>query len=160
MGAVKWACKWCEELRPLATFGISLFCIALFAYGLYTLRLWWTDNAPVVEFFGGEISAPTTRPEDMVVVYLHVRKFRDCPGFSQRRLTGDCGEHLLSEAATYRPGGFVGRVTLPFQVPHEVIPGDCAFQTHVWFVCNPIDLWRERHYASAPIPFKVLRHDE
>jgi len=160
MDQIKKVCQWCEEFRPLAIFGVSLFCIAIFSYGVYTIRSWWVDKSPVVEFFGGEVSAAVVRPSDMLIVYLNVRKLRDCPGVVQRRLTGECGEHLLSEATTYLSSGFAGRVTLPFQVPVEAIPGQCAFTVHTWFICNPFDLIRDRHYASTPIFFKVLRYDE
>lgn len=160
MGSVRKVCVWCEELRPLAQFGMGIVAVILFSYGVYTLRSWWTDTQPVVEFLGGEISATTARPDDLLIVYLHVRKLRDCPGISQRRLTGDCGEHLLSEAATFRPAGYVGRMTIPFQVPNEVIPGQCAFIAHAWFICNPFDFIRDRHYASPPIAFRVARYDE
>lgn len=134
--------------------------ILFVAYGVYSLHSWSLDTQPVVEFTHGEISATEARPNDLLIVYLNVRKSQDCPGISQRRLTGECGEHILSESMTYRPGGFVGRVMLTFQVPEAAIPGPCAFQVHTWFVCNPFDLWHGRHYESKPIPFKVLRYDE
>ena len=160
MDALEKACKWCDHMRPLALFGMSLVSLALFLYGAHTLRSWYLDTDPVAEFLGGEISATLARPDDLLIVYLHVKKFRECAGVSQRRLTGECGEHVLSEAATYRPAGFSGRITLPFQVPNEVIPGHCAFQVHAWFICNPFDFLRDRHYASPPIAFRVLRYDE
>lgn len=160
MGQIKKICRWCEELRPLVSFGMSVVAVILFAYGVYTLRSWWIDRNPVVEFFGGEISESVVRPNDLLVIYLNIRKLRDCPGVSQRRLTGECGEHILSETATYLSAGFVGRVTLPFQVPSEAIPGQCAFIVHTWYVCNPFDLIRDRHYVSTPIPFKILRYNE
>jgi hypothetical protein len=160
MDAIKDACAWCDRMRPLATVIITACAFALFAYGAYTVRSWIQDDSPVVEFIGGEISAKTARPDDLMIVYLNVRKLKDCPGVVQRRLTGDCGEHWLSETATYLPEGFVGRVTLPFQVPAFAIPGDCGFVVHSWFFCNPVDFIRDRHYQSPPIPFRVLRYDE
>lgn len=160
MDAIKKACVWCEKMRPLATVIITACAFGLFTYGAYTVRSWIQDDSPVLEYIGGEISAPTARPDDLLIVYLNIRKHKDCPGVVQRRLTGNCGEHQLSETATYLPQGFMGRVTLNFQVPSFVIPGDCAFVVHTWFVCNPIDLFRDRHYHSQPIPFRVLRYDE
>lgn len=160
MDAIKKACVWCEQFRPLVTAGLSAAAIALFGYGAWTTWQWIEDDQPVVEFIGGEIVPAVARPDHLMIAYLHVRKLRDCPGVTQRRLSGECGEHRLSETATYLPEGFVGRVTLPFQVPPQVIPGECAFVVHAWFVCNPMDLWRDRHYESPPIPFKVLRYDE
>jgi hypothetical protein len=160
MGTVKRICTWCEELRPLAQFGMGLIAVGLFLYGVYTLRLWWTDTAPVIEYFGGEITPLVARPDEFMIVYLNIRKLRDCPGVVQRRLTGDCGEHRLSETATYLHAGFSGRITLPFQVPPQAIPGQCAFQVHTWFICNPFDFMRDRHYASPSIAFRVLRYDE
>lgn len=160
MDQIKKMCHWCEELRPLATFVLSIIALSFFMYGVFTLWIWYKDTQPVVEFSSGEISAKVARPDDLLIVYLNVIKYKDCPGISQRRLTGDCGEHVLSEAATYRPAGFSGRIMLTFQVPQEVIPGNCAFQTHAWFVCNPFDFIRDRHYSSQPISFKVLKYDE
>lgn len=160
MDAIKKVCAWCEQLRPLVTALLTVAAIALFGYGAWTTWTWWTDDQPVVEYLGGEISQPIVRPDDLVIAYLNIRKLRDCPGVTQRRLKGSCGEHRLSETATYLPEGFMGRITLPFQVPPHVIPGDCAFVVHTWFICNPFDLWRDRHYESPPIPFRVLRYDE
>ena len=160
MDAIKRACLWCDRMRPLAMAMITAAAFGLFAYGAYTIRSWIQDESPVVEFIGGEISAPTARPDDLLIVYLSLRKHKECPGIVQRRLTGDCGEHQLSETETYLPGGFMGRVTMPFQIPSFVIPGNCAFVVHAWFFCNPIDLFRDRHYRSQPIPFRVLRYDE
>ncbi len=139
---------------------LSALAVGLFAYGAYTIRSWIQDTSPAIEYLKGEISAPVARPDDLMIAYLDIRKLKNCSGVVQRRLTGDCGEHLLSETAAYLPEGFVGRVTLSFQVPATVIPGDCAFVVHSWFVCNPIDLFRDRHYQSQPIPFRVLRYDE
>jgi hypothetical protein len=160
MDAINKACAWCDKMRPLAMICITVAAAGLFAYGAYTIRSWIQDEDPVVEYLGGEISAPIARPDDLMIVYLNVRKLKDCPGVVQRRLTGECGEHRLSETAAYLPEGFMGRVTLPFQVPPMVIPGDCAFVAHTWFFCNPVDFMRDRHYQSPPIPFRVLRYDQ
>lgn len=160
MDQIKKICKWFEEFKPLVQFGMIIVAVILFSYGVYTLRSWWIDRSPVVEFFGGEISATAARHHELLIAYLYVRKILDCPGVTQRRLTGECGELVLSETETYLPPGFTGRVTLPFQVPPEAIPGQCAFMVHTWFICNPFDLVRGRHYFSQPISFKVLRYDE
>lgn len=50
MDQIKKICKWFEEFKPLVQFGMIIVAVILFSYGVYTLRSWWIDRSPVVEF--------------------------------------------------------------------------------------------------------------
>jgi hypothetical protein len=140
---------------------LQFIILALSAYGLYLLFVWNQDVGPVLVFGQGEASLKEVHLDEVIIFYQPIKKFRSCPGMSQRILLGDCGYHVVSEVNTYLPAPFDGRITLPVKIPHYAIPGNCNFMILTKFVCNPLDLVKTpRIYQSPRIPFKVLRYDQ
>jgi len=155
------SCDLCTKVRPIfmLLFYIVVSCFSV--YGMYLLQDWWKDNSPAVSFGQGDITPTIVRPGDKMLVHLTVNKLRNCDGEVFRVVTGECGHHVLAHVEATLDKGFSGRVTLPFQLPHEAIPGDCGFRVHARYNCNPFDWIMQRQvFVSDLIPFKVVGYSD
>lgn len=151
----------CIKMRPIVVLFLYLVILGFSFYGIYLLQTWWKDDAPAVVFNGGNITPTKVRPGDKMLVHLNVKKLRSCDGEVFRILTGECGHHILSKVETTLVKGFSGRVTLPFQLPYEAIPGHCGFKVYVKYYCNPFDLMLHRQiFESDLIPFEVVDYTQ
>jgi hypothetical protein len=140
---------------------VKLVIMIMSLYGIYLAYLWYYDKTPVVEFGQGTASQATVRLGEVIVFYQSIKKNISCPGTTQRILLGECGYHVISEVSTYLPAPFEGRVTIPVQIPHYAIPGECSFMIMVRFICTPFDWVKpSKVYQSPRINFKVLGYDE
>lgn len=154
-------CDLCSKMRPIVALLLYMIVIGFSFYGMYLLRAWWKDSAPAVVFNGGEITPKVVRPGDKMLVHLNISKLRSCNGEVFRVVTGECGHHVLSKVETTLVQGFSGRVTLPFQLPHEAIPGACGFKVYARYTCNPFDWVLQRQvFESDLIPFTVVGYDQ
>jgi hypothetical protein len=150
------ACDFCQRARPVILLFLYIAVLSLSLYGMINLWAWWKDDEPAVAFTQGEAAMPQGRPGDMMIVYQPVTKHRDCEGVIHRVMTGTCGHIVLSEKHSTLQAGFSGRLTIPFQIPHEAIPGQCGFRVHARYVCNPFDWILQRQVFVSPIiPFQV-----
>lgn len=154
-------CRFCRLFDQWLFLALRVIVVALSLYGGYLLIGWWQDDSPVVEYPLGEASTTTARPNDVVIFYQPVRKFRNCWGTVRRVVMGDCGFFVISEAQAWIQAPWEGRLTYAIQIPHEAIPGDCGFQVVTRFICTPFDLWSHaRIVSTSPIKFRVLRYDQ
>lgn len=154
-------CAFCHQVRPLILTMLYLMILGLSGYGMTLLFYWWTDKLPAVEFRQGESSHSVVNPGDIIVFHQPVKKLRDCEGVIHRVVTGACGHFVVSEKHSVLKSGFDGRLTIPIQVPEEVIPGECGFRIHARYVCNPFDIMLQRQIHESPvIKFRVKAYNE
>ena len=155
------ACRFCQQARWLIILVATLLFMAWGVWGWKEIMNWYDDTLPAVEFGQGEVSQSTAHPSEVIIVYQPVTKLRDCEGVIQRIITGSCGHFVVHEQPSSLPEGFSGRVTIPVQVPHEAIPGECGFQAHARYYCNPFDWFLQRQTFTSPIiPFTVRDYDQ
>jgi hypothetical protein len=154
-------CDLCSRVRPVIALFLYVVVLGFSFYGMYLLQAWWKDSRPAVSFGQGEITPAIVRPGDKMLVHLTVNKLRSCDGEVHRVVTGECGHHVLSRVETTLSEGFSGRITLPFQLPHEAIPGRCGFRVYARYSCNPFDWVLQRQvFESDLIPFQVVGYEQ
>lgn len=154
-------CAFCTRVRPAILTALYFMILCLSLYGMILIVQWWDDKEPAIEFTPGEASNETAHPGEVVVFYQPVKKLRDCEGVIHRIVTGACGHFVVSEKHSTLKQGFEGRLTIPIQIPDEVIPGDCGFRVHARYVCNPFDLMLHRQVFESPvIPFTVTGYNQ
>lgn len=154
-------CDFCTKTRPVVMFAFYTIGLLLASYGAYQLYFWWSDDQPAVEFSQGIITPKEARPGELLIVHQPVKKLRDCKGEVHRVITGDCGHLVVWNGHTSLKAGFNGRLTIPFQVPQEAIPGDCGFRVYARYWCNPFDVFLNRQVWESPlIPFEVKAYDD
>jgi hypothetical protein len=140
------ACDFCHRARPIVLLFLYITILCLSGYGMYSLRMWWTDDAPAVEFGQGDVTPLAARPGEVLI---------------HRVVTGDCGHLVISEKKSTLPAGFSGRLTIPVQLPQEAIPGSCGFRVHARYFCNPFDWVLQRQvFVSPVIPFEVKGYEQ
>lgn len=150
------ACDFCRETRPIVAIILYITIIVFSIYGMYLLHFWWSDDSPVVEFGKGVIVPEVVHRGETALVYIDVKKLRDCYGETERILTGACGYHVLLQRPSVLKKDFEGRLTLSIQIPHEVIPGMCFFKVYARYTCNPFDwIFQRQVFESPEIPFTV-----
>lgn len=150
------ACRWCQQARWLIIAILTLLFVAWGMWGWSEVMRWYDDNAPAVIFGQGEASETAAYPSQVIIVYQPVTKLRDCEGVIQRIVTGQCGHVVVHEQPSSLVAGFSGRITIPVQVPYEAIPGQCGFQVHARYYCNPFDwLLQRQTFVSPLVPFTV-----
>jgi hypothetical protein len=159
----KWwieTCRFCRIIDRILCVSLRVLIVLLSLYGGYLIVAWWQDVSPVVEFYSGDVSSSTVRPNEILIFYQPFKKNRNCWGTVRRVLIGECGFFIISESPSWIHAPWEGRLTYPVQIPSEAIPGECGFQIFARFVCNPLDFIEPRLVASAPIRFRVLRYDQ
>lgn len=155
------ACRWCQQARWLIVSILTLIFVAWGVWGWREVASWYEDTAPVMAFGPGEAVQTHGYPSEVMVFYQSVKKFRDCDGEARYVVTGHCGHIVVRTQPATLKAGFEGRLTIPIQIPYEVIPGPCGFQIHASYSCNPFDRILQRQvFISQPIPFVVREYDQ
>ena len=155
------ACQYCQQARWLIVAVLTMAFLAWGFWGWREIAAWHEDNAPVMSFGQGTASDTIVRPNDVIIIYQPIKKLRDCEGVIQRIMTGECGRIVVSETRSTVIAGFEGRITIPFQIPHEAIPGPCGFQVRAKYNCNPFDQLLQRQVFVSPIiPFTVKEYGQ
>jgi hypothetical protein len=141
------ACVLCEIIY----YGMAL-------YGLILVGQWALDRQPPRVIFNGEITPKVATPGTLMHVQWEVQKRRDCEGTVIRFLSGMCGEHLIKKTEPVDLKTFENRhtVILPFTLPTTTTPGQCQYNTHLHFVCNPIQHIFPIEMELKPLDFQVV----
>jgi len=150
-------CQFCQQAKWLIVSILTLVFVAWGVWGWREVSIWYEDTAPAVEFSQGTVADnDLAYPSEVIVFYQPVKKLRNCDGMIHRVVTGQCGYFVISDKHSTLEAGFEGRLTIPVQVPYEAIPGQCVFQIHARYYCNPFDFLLQRQvFVSPAIPFTV-----
>lgn len=149
--SLRYVFSWISILLRLGYYSLAI-------YGLFLLVFWYLDAGPVVQFGSGTLHPVVAKSGDSIVVEQPIKKLRNCPGSVYRYLSGDCGIFPIMKGDTILPVGFDSVVSITFEVPQAIQPGNCSFNALHQYYCNPLDLlFNRNHVSPESLHFKVVR---